>query len=363
MTPDLSGIRVTVMGLGVHGGGLSAVRYLVDRGALVTVTDLRSEQQLSKSIAQLPRGVRTVLGTHEIQDVRDAHVVVKNPAVPRTVPILRHAPAITTDIALFLAEWGGASSGETPPGPLVAITGTKGKSSTTAATAHLLRAAFSGTKLGGNITVSPLSFVEELQNGDPVVLELSSFQLGDLAFCRWYNHLPAAGTTLSGPFWARALHPVLPATVAVITNIFRDHQDYYASMERYVEDKREVYRHLVPGGTAIFGRTTDSWGETFVRECRRRYGEQAVISSEHAHGALLPETSPVAGEHSRGNLQIAAQAARVVGVSAEKIRTAAATFPGVPHRLEPVAHLSYATIVNDTAASGMVAALSSPRRR
>ncbi|MFW5827491.1 MAG: UDP-N-acetylmuramoyl-L-alanine--D-glutamate ligase [Alkalispirochaeta sp.] len=357
----MAGVRVTVMGLGVHGGGLSAVRYLVDRGAEVTVTDLRSEQQLEKSVAQIPRGVRTVLGTHQVEDFRDADVVVKNPAVPRSAPMLNQAPAVTTDIALFLAEWLAPSGGETPPGPLVAITGTKGKSSTTAATAHLLKASYSGTKLGGNITVSPLSFLGELRTGDPVVLELSSFQLGDLAFCRWYNRVPQEGDTLSGRFWARALNPVVPATVAVITNIFRDHQDYYHSMERYVEDKREIYRHLAPGGVAIFGNAGDSWGTTFVRECRRRYGAEAVVSSHEIDDALLPDASSVAGEHSRGNLRIAAQAARAVGVPIEAIRDAAATFPGVPHRLEPVARLWYATVVNDSAATIPEAALAAVR--
>ncbi|MFW5695158.1 MAG: UDP-N-acetylmuramoyl-L-alanine--D-glutamate ligase [Alkalispirochaeta sp.] len=364
MTPTLAGLRATVMGLGMHGGGLSTVRYLVDRGATVTVTDLRSESQLAPSIAQLPPGVRLVLGTHEIEDFRDAHVVVKNPAVPRHAPMLRHARAITTDIALFFAEWCGDRGGETPPGPLVAITGTKGKSSTSTATAHLLRPSFPGTQLGGNITVSPLSFVERLGDGDPVVLELSSFQLGDIAFCRWYNAETDGGDNLPNALWRRALHPVVPATVAVITNIFRDHQDYYPSMEAYVEDKREIYRHLLPGGTVIFGNTSDSWGDSFVKECRRRYGDEAVRSGDPADDSFdswLPDRLLVAGEHSRRNVHIAAMAAGIIGVPHDEIRSAAATFTGVPHRLEPVASIPAATIINDSAATIPEAALAAVR--
>ncbi|MEX2442320.1 MAG: UDP-N-acetylmuramoyl-L-alanine--D-glutamate ligase [Alkalispirochaeta sp.] len=361
VTPDLSGVRATVMGLGVHGGGLNAARYLVDRGAEVTVTDLRSEEHLSESIGQLPAGVRAVLGTHDISDFRDTDVVIKNPAVPRTAPMLRHAPAITTDIALFCAEWCAPTGSHAPPGPLVAVTGTKGKSSTSAAAAHLLHASFPGTHLGGNITVSPLSFVEQLREGDPVVLELSSFQLGDIAFCRWYNPPSPPRESLTGPFWNRALHPVIPATVAIITNIFRDHQDYYASMEAYVEDKREVYRHLTSGGVAIIGNTTDAWGRSFVDECRRRYGDQAVIAAEDTDDALLPETLLVAGVHSRGNVQIAAAAAEAVGVPRRHIHAAAQSFIGVPHRLETVAAFPSATVVNDSAATIPEATLAAVR--
>ena len=364
MKPDLSGVRATVMGLGVHGGGLNAVRYLVDRGAQVTVTDLRSQEQLAASIDLLPTGVRTVFGTHRIEDFRDTDVVIKNPAVPRTAPMLRQAPTVTTDIALFFSEWLGDSASAVPPGPLV--TGTKGKSSTSAATAHLLRSSFPNTQLGGNITVSPLSFVEQLTPGDPVVLELSSFQLGDIAFCRWYN-TPAERRSphLAGPFWNRALHPIVPATVAIITTIFRDHQDYYASMEAYVEDKREIYRYLTAEGRAIFGTTTDLWGRTFVAECRRRYGDQAVIAAdaqnEDAQRRLLPEALRVAGQHSRANLLIAALAAERVGLRRPEIHAAAATYTGVPHRLETVATLPTGTVIKDSAATIPEATLAAVR--
>lgn len=345
MTNPFSGMRVTVMGLGVHGGGLATARYLAGLEATVTVTDLRHEKDLAEALEKLPAGVRCVLGRHEIGDFHDADLVVKNPAVPRSAPLLAEARAVTTDIAIFLARWSGS-------GPLVAITGTKGKSSTSSATAHLLRAGLPGTRLGGNITVSPLTFVEELRPGEPVVLELSSFQLGDLAYCRTVNGGPSdrgASDTLNG-IPAAVLHPVVPATVAVITNIFRDHQDYYPSMSAYVEDKREVYRHLPPDGIAIFP-ADDEWSPTFIAEARRRYGEERVVTAGALPYGLLPASLSVPGGHSRHNLAVAAAAAAALGVSPEAITTAAATFPGVPHRLEIVAQHPLWTAINDSAAT------------
>ncbi len=357
---DLQGLSVTVMGLGLHGGGLASVRFLVERGARVTVTDLRSEAALSQSVAKLPGGVRAVLGRHERSDFSSADLVVKNPAVPRTASPLLAARAICTDISLFLAEW---ARDDEPPGPLIAITGTKGKSTTSAATAHILGTTYPGTRLGGNITVSPLQFVEALRPGDPVVLELSSFQLGDIAFCRRYNEARGGANRAAARLPHRALFPEVPANVAAITNIFRDHQDYYDSMETYVEDKREIYRHLPPGGTALFS-LGDEWGETFVEEFDRLYGTAADetkrfrrLIPEEVPATLVPDNLTVSGRHSRSNLTFAALAAGAVGTSAAAIRRAAATFSGVAHRLETVWHGNGLRVVNDSAATIPEAAL------
>lgn len=353
MTLELSGLRCTVLGLGVHGGGLAAAQFLHARGARVTVTDLRSEKELATSLAGLPSGVRTVIGRHEDEDARSADLLVKNPAVPRSVPMVAQAPFVTTDIALFLAEWMGHE--QVPPGPLVAITGTKGKSSTSAAAAHLLAAGFPGTRLGGNITVSPLGFAQELDPGDPVVLELSSFQLGDLAFCRarpQQREKPAALSVLPD----RILKPTVPARVAAITSIFRDHQDYYDSMESYVEDKREIYRHLAPEGIAVF-HAADTWGASFVTEAVSRYGEERVVDIALRSDPLADLDLRVPGTHSRRNLHMAAVAARHLGLDETRLRAAAADFGGVAHRLELVLDEGGIRAVNDSAATIPEAAL------
>lgn len=332
------------MGLGLHGGGLATVRYLVERGAECVVTDLRDENDLRPSLEGIPDGVRLVLGGHEERDFERADLVVKNPAVPRTAPLLRSARAITTDIALFLAERGDG-------GPLVAITGTKGKSTTAGATAHALAHHPGGVRLGGNITISPLSFLEEITSKTPVVLELSSFQLGDLHFCREFN---TQRKTIDSAVDPRILRPELRPHVAIITSIFRDHQDYYGSMDSYIADKRRIYATMPDDGICVFG--DDEWG--------RRFGEEAHalgVAKDHivlvgtevpdGRGFVLPEHLTLGGLHMRHNLAMAAVAAEHCGAPRDKIVRSLASFGGVTHRMEVVGRTESITFINDTAAT------------
>ena len=341
---DLSGRKITVMGLGVHGGGLHAARYLTTHGARVTVTDLRDERTLRHSVEQLPEGVRLVLGRHEEEDFRSCDLVVKNPAVPRSAPYLQYAPAITTDIALFLATWATRSD----RGPLIVFTGTKGKSSTCCAATYIARGHYPATRLGGNITVSPLQYCDQIEAGAPVVLELSSFQLGDIAFCRTTNAGDDARLPAELP--RELFFPTIPADVAGITNIFTDHQDYYHSMERYVEDKREIYRHLPPHATFLVG-GDGAWDHSFTSEVERLNGGVTIIDLKTPHDDLLPERLSVAGAHGRRNVHFAALAARAIGVPHDVIRNRSKSFPGVPHRLEVTATTPYARYINDSAAT------------
>ena len=211
-----AGMKVLVMGLGLNGGGMPSARYLAGKGAEVTVTDLRDEKVLAPSIEELKAfPIRYVLGRHEMDDFRKADMVIKNPGVRPDSPYLMAAKRIETDISLFLAA---------SPARLMAVTGSKGKSSTSSALHFVLKEyrenAVRGGKawLGGNIALSPLSFLDELGEDDDVVLELSSWQLGDLR-----------GRKLLKP------------RAAIITPIMRDHQDKYGSMEAYVNDKRLIY--------------------------------------------------------------------------------------------------------------------------
>jgi UDP-N-acetylmuramoylalanine--D-glutamate ligase len=355
---DYSGLKVVVMGLGLHGGGLQSARFLLRRGASVTVTDLRDEKTLLPSIEQLDTAcrelgrepVRYVLGKHEIEDFKNADMVIKNPGVKPDSPFLQAAKQIETDISLFLTE---------SPSRLFAVTGSKGKSCTASALHWILdKAKDSGRAfLGGNITVSPLTFLDDLREGDDVVLELSSWQLGDLK-----GRMKADGRALLKP------------AAAVITAIMPDHLDRYASMEEYIDDKRNIYRGQDSNDVTVAG--DDSWGESFRAQTKARplvYSRSALGEGQSGgwldndgNGlarlykwdgvneetvCLVPPRLLTPGDHQKLNLLSAAIAVYAYGVKAEKIRGALADFPGIEHRLELFHEAKGVRFYNDSAAT------------
>jgi UDP-N-acetylmuramoylalanine--D-glutamate ligase len=347
---ELRGLKTTVMGLGLHGGGLACARFLAERGAIVTVTDMKDEAALAASIAALgDLPVRFVLGRHELPDFSSADLVVKNPAVRPDSPYLLAAKAVETDVSLFLRF---------SPSPVIAVTGSKGKSSVSSAIHHVLISAGRTAFLGGNITISPLSFIDRCRPDTPVVLELSSWQLADM----------------------RGLG-VLRPQIALLTSIMPDHMNRYVSMEEYVADKRLIYADQDASAYTICSRE-DPWGLSFARETRARVawysGREAGQAGAwlesslrglysplgEAAGAeeILPREIIVPGRHQRTNLLAAGLACRLFGVEAPAISSAMASFPGVEHRLERFAEQDGISWYNDSAATipqAVAAALSS----
>lgn len=347
---SLGGVKVTIMGLGLHGGGLESARFFAHRGASVTVTDLRDEKTLAPSmeaLAGLP--IRYVLGRHEMADFSGADLVVKNPAVKPDSPFLLASSRVETDISVFLAI---------SRSPLVAVTGSKGKSSTASAIYFGFGAAGMPAFLGGNITVSPLTFVEQTSPDRPVVLELSSWQLADL----------------------RGLGVLKPA-VALLTSIMPDHMNRYTSMDEYVDDKRLIYADQTPDMYTVCNRDQE-WGRSFASETRgsvlwysetetglpgawlepvataqtpgrRGYFEFPEGRGKRSAGPeeILPSELLVQGIHQRKNLLAAACALRAMGVDPAAIRRGMATFPGVEHRMEFFAESGGVRWYNDSAAT------------
>ena len=343
-----------MMGLGLHGGGLQSARFLLERGACVTVTDLRDEEILRPSIEQLDAAcrdlgrppVRYVLGRHEIGDFKEAGMVIKNPGVKPDSLFLKAAGRIETDISLFLSE---------SPARLFAVTGSKGKSSAAAALHWILsRAGKSGRAfLGGNITVSPLTFLDELSENDDVVLELSSWQLGDLKGRAAFDS-----------------SPLLKPEAAVITAIMPDHLDRYASMEEYVDDKRNIYRGQDNSCVTVAGDC--QWGNSFRAETKGRplVYSRSVLEEGQSGGwidgngcgmarlwdrgeseQLVPDLLLTPGEHQKLNLLAAALAAYGLGTDARDICGALAVFPGIEHRLELFHEAGQVRFYNDSAAT------------
>ena len=355
---DFTGMKVLVMGLGLHGGGMESARYLATKGAQVTVTDLRDEKTLTPSIEKLKNfPIRYVLGKHEMDDFINADMVIKNPGVKLNSPFLKAAKKIETDISLFLAAC---------PARILAVTGTKGKSSTTSALYHVLKDAVEAQEiagkayLGGNIARSPLSFLDELEEKDTVALELSSFQLGDIR--------------------GKA---ILKPRAVVLTQILRDHLDRYGTMEVYIADKRIIYAGQDNNDVTVA--SDDDWGRSFHRESRGRpvvYSKKPlsdgiaggwisgledpgfarlweIPGEKHSKSQntpnsiveIVPPRLLVPGLHQKQNLLAAALALIDLGINPDLIRESLGRFPGVEHRLEFFHESAGIKFYNDSAAT------------
>ncbi len=339
MNENLAGAKVTVMGLGLNGGGLASTLYFLKRGAEVTVTDLRTEEVLAPSLEALAGWpVRYVLGRHEENDFRGADIVVKNPGVRAGNPYVALARRVETDLSLFLSS---------VDGPLLAVTGSKGKSTTATALHRLVSANDPRARLGGNITVSPLTFIDDLAPGAPVVLELSSWQLADLR-----------GRGLLRP------------RVAAVTNLLWDHMNAYDSQDAYAADKAVVFEGQSSDGWTVL--PAGGWGPWFADRtpARRAWvgngaiealpkgarfsvdsGEGQWTDQTGEHRALLvPEALLVPGSPFRQNCLFAAAMAVLAGYR-DRIPDTLAGFEGVEHRLERFAVRRGVAYYNDTTAT------------
>ncbi|MFN8502940.1 MAG: UDP-N-acetylmuramoyl-L-alanine--D-glutamate ligase [Kouleothrix sp.] len=325
------------MGLGVHGGGLGVARFLADRGALVTVTDLRGPELLQPSLdalAGLP--IRFVLGRHDESDFRAADLVVRNPGVPRESRFLQIARAagatIEMEMTLFFRLC---------PGPILGITGTKGKTTTTLLAAAMLREQFADTVVAGNLRVSALEALPRIGARTPVVLELSSWQLEGLG---------EAG---------------LSPRYACVTNLSPDHLDRYGSMAAYGEAKKQIFLWQGPDGVVVLNHDDPivaAWAAEAPGQVRW-FGSYAGTRYDDAgiwqDGALLiaRDEVPLPGRHNLANVAAAAALAGAFGAEAARIRAAVRGFGGVEHRLELVRELAGVRYVNDTAATAPEAAI------
>ena len=330
---DLRGKRVLVMGLGLQGSGMAATRYAVQQGAIVRVTDMKSEAVLAPSVqalAGLP--VEFVLGQHREEDFRWAEIVIRNPGVPRTSPYLQlaqqHGAQIEMEIALFFLAC---------PGRIIGVTGTRGKTTTASLIYEILHDSGAPSVLGGNVAgVETLSLLPQITKETLVVLELSSWQLEGLA--------------------PHALSP----PVAVMTNVYPDHLNTYSGMEEYAEAKANIFCHQTPEGIAVFN-YDNPWTRRFGEEAPGKswftslqLGGSFLRGSTHVEPFIFTAT-PLAGRHNLENILMATTTARLLGVADECIAATVRSFRGVAHRLQEVCVINGVRFINDSTSTTPVA--------
>lgn len=353
------------MGLGQfeHGSGLAAAMFAARAGADLIITDLKSAGDLAHQIKRVKGYLDTigytgkvewVMGEHRDQDFTGVDMIIRNPGVPIKSAYLEKARAakvpVESEMTLFFRAC---------PARIVGITGTRGKSTTTALIAHLLQAGEQKLWWGGNIGKrSPLEFVEEVKAGDVVVLELSSWMLESL-----HEH---------------ALSP----QVAVLLNVQEDHLNRYAGMAEYAEAKSYIIRHQKPEDVAIInhgnaytsnmGALTKAKLVWFERAAQVAEGytmrEQLVVRNHAGKSDEIADTSRcrLLGGHNQENILAAVACAVELGLKRQDIEAGLATFQPLAGRLQFVAQVREVTFINDTTAttpSATMAALESLQGR
>ena len=343
--PSLSGRKVTVVGLARS--GLAAARLCLREGARVTVTDRRTEEALGEALAPLrDADVRRVLGGHDPADFEQADLVVVSPGVPMAIPELQAARRRGVPV------WAEVELGWRflPPGlPVVGITGTNGKSTTTSLTGALL-AAHRPTFTGGNLGTPLCHQVLSGAAVQAVVLELSSFQLEGIERFR--------------------------AGVAALLNVTPDHLDRYADVDAYAAAKGRLFatqqpcdlavanarddRAMALAGASRGARLTFGFGPAAGDAARCPDGEPGPsgtpISLQLAGGpreSYLLKNVALRGRHNRENAMAAILCARLAGAPPSAVQSGLDAFPGLPHRLERVAVGRGVEWVNDSKATNV----------
>jgi UDP-N-acetylmuramoylalanine--D-glutamate ligase len=331
MMQELRNKRVVVMGLGRFGGGIAVSRWLVGEGARVLVTDKDPAEKLVDSVRQLAGlPIEFRLGEHRGEDFQNCDVVVASPAVPLGNEYLAAARAggapVTTEIRLFVERC--------PARRVLGVTGTKGKSTSTAMLGAMLSRRFK-THVGGNIGRSLLEELPRIGADDLVVLELSSFMLEHLRAMRWSPH------------------------VGLISMLAEDHIEWHGSVEGYLDAKRVLIGFQGKDDFAVLNETC----ERSMEFARRARGQVKQFGLE----GRKPFEIKVPGVHNQLNAQGAFAAAACVGVSWEEAQAALLAFRPLPHRLEVVHEENGVKYYNDSIATipeAAIAALNAfPERR
>ena len=340
----LNGKRLVILGMARQGTSLA--RFAVGAGAFVTLSDMRSPAALAEAraaLADLPaERLRFVLGEHPLSLLDACDVLALSGGVAIDAPLVveaqRRSIPLTNDSLEFARR---------APAPLVGITGSAGKTTTTSLLGCMGQKSGRRTWIGGNIGRPPLMDLAEMSAGDLIVMELSSFQL---------------------EIW----HDLSP-DIATVLNITPNHLDRHKTMDRYTEAKANILRFQGPDGVAVL--SADDPGALATRDHVRgrlrlfsrrgpvddgAYAADGHIwlSGSNGRRALCPLSAiRLRGGHNVLNVLAAAALAEAVGVPDEAIIEGIRTFAGVPHRLETVRELDGVKYINDSIATAPERAL------
>ncbi|MBW2323278.1 MAG: UDP-N-acetylmuramoyl-L-alanine--D-glutamate ligase [Deltaproteobacteria bacterium] len=335
------GRRVVVVGLART--GLAVAEFLLNHGAEVVCTDVLPAEKLDNQIEELAKkGAILELGGHRNETFTKADLIVVSPGVPPAITPLQKAMVKGVPV---IGELEYAARYVTVP--LIAVTGTNGKSTTTTLIGEILKAAGRKTFVGGNLGNPLINLVNSEEAVDLAVVEVSSFQLESV----------------------ESFHP----QIAIHLNLTPDHLDRYDDFNAYAEAKARIFSRQGPDDTAVLN--TDDGNVAEIKTQARRLmfsrkkkiedgafiedGKVFLAQQGRTIGVLALEETRLKGSHNQENIMAALLAAWAAGIDMETAFKAAADFKGLPHRIEFAGEYKHVRYYNDSKATNVGAVIKS----
>lgn len=325
-----------VLVLGLAKSGESAARLLDKLGAIVTVNDGKPFEENPAAQSLLEEGIKVITGGHPLELLdEDFEWMVKNPGIPYKNPMVMRAlekkiPVITeVELAYLISD-----------APIIGITGSNGKTTTTTMIAEVLTAGGQNGLLSGNIGFPASQVAQDAGETDTLVMELSSFQLMGI----------------------EAFHP----EIAVITNLMPTHLDYHGSFEEYVAAKWNIQKNMTASDYVVL-----NFNQDLAKELAKKTAAQVIPFStqEHVDGAYLDgdvltfrgeaimtaSELGVPGSHNVENALATIAVAKLRGIDNQVIKETLAHFGGVKHRLQYVGEINQVKFYNDSKSTNILA--------
>jgi len=337
---DLKDKIITIMGLGLNQGGLGVARFLAKTGAKILITDLKTKEELEPSLEKLKDfDIKYILGRHREEDFINTDMIIQNPAVPHNSKYLKiarkHKIPIKTDLDLFFHLC--------PSKNIIAVAGTKGKSTVSQLIYHIFKEAQKDTILAGNIGISVLDILEKITPQTWLILEISTWQMEGVK--------------------NRKFRP----QTAVLTNILPDHLDRYRNYKEYIRSEKLIFKHQRPNDNLIVNYDNEetikikkeirlpiywfSAKEKIEPGCYLENDKLIFQSGEYKTTFAKISDLLLPGLHNLENILAASTVGFVYNIPGNIILKALKNFPGVPYRLEFIGEFRGIKFYNDTCAT------------
>ena len=334
--------KVLIFGLGINDGGLGMAEFFLKEGAKLTITDTKDEEYLKPTLEKLAKygdDITYHLGGHVEKDFVDNDIIVRNPGVRPGDRFLKMAQDAGKQIEMEMSLFH-----KLAPCPIIGITGTKGKSTTTTLISEFLKQKF-GEKifLGGNIGRSAIRELNGLDKDNICVLEISSYQ-----------------SKVMG-------ENEISSDIALVTNMYRDHLNWHPDMQDYIESKKDIFRYQDKDGILVVNMDNDITKQ-FPKDAPgivkrfslkdssvEYYMDEDLNVYENGKKLLNIKTSILIGEHNQYNILGAIAVSRTYGITPEQILTVLENFKGVSGRQELIRELNGIKFYNDTTATSVEA--------